>query len=103
MVEAEKDPNYIAYQSLLKQDDWYNRHKGQYVIFVDGKLVDQDHDKKTLLNEICRIVVDDGGFTMAWAGLVNGQNHLIEPTAVSGHVEGFLDTIAIDIPTPFLD
>ena len=65
------------------------------VLSATNKAIVRVHDKKTLLNEICRIVVDDGGFTMAWAGLVNGQNHLIEPTAVSGHVEGFLDTISI--------
>ncbi|ACL17740.1 PAS domain S-box protein [Methanosphaerula palustris] len=59
------------------------------------------HDKKELLNEICRIVVDDGGFTMAWAGFFDGEKHLIEPIAQAGYVEGFLDQMLIstdDIP-----
>lgn len=52
-------------------------------------------DKKELLNEICRIVVDTGGFSMAWAGIANGKTHLIEPVGSAGHIEGYLDTIAI--------
>ena len=57
--------------------------------------------KRNSLNEICRIVVDIGGFRMAWAGLVNPEKHIIEPTAAYGHIDGYLETIAIstdDIP-----
>ena len=67
------------------------------VLSATNKAVVRIHDKKELLNEICRIVVDNGGFTMAWAGLVNGEKHLLEPVAASGHVEGYLDTISISI------
>ncbi len=67
------------------------------VLSATNKAVVRIHDKKELLNEICRIVVDTGGFTMAWAGLVNGENHLIESAAASGHVEGYLDTIPTSI------
>ena len=65
------------------------------VLSATNKAIVRIHDKKGLLQEICRIVVDDGGFTMAWAGLADPDNHLIVPAAVSGHVEGFLDKIAI--------
>jgi PAS domain S-box-containing protein len=59
------------------------------------------HDKKELLSEICRIVVDIGGFWMAWAGIVNENTHLIEPVASHGHINGYLDTIAISTdPVP---
>jgi len=71
------------------------------VLSATNKAIVRIHDKKKLLNEICRIVVDIGGFTMAWAGLVNGEKHLIEPVAAYGHIDGYLDTIAIstdDIP-----
>ncbi len=59
------------------------------------------HDKKELLSEICRIVVDKGGFRMAWAGFANEKKHLIEPIASHGHIDGYLDTIAISTdPVP---
>ena len=60
-----------------------------------NKAIVRIHDKSELLNEICRIVVENGGFTMAWAGIANPKNHLIEPAAASGRIEGYLDTIAI--------
>jgi len=71
------------------------------VLSATNKAIMRIHDKKELLNEICRIVVDNGGFTMAWAGIVNTEKHLIEPTAASGHVDSYLDTISIstdDVP-----
>lgn len=71
------------------------------VLSATNHAVVRIHDKKELLNEICRIVVDAGGFTMAWAGLFNGEKELIEPIAMSGRVEGYLDRISIstdDIP-----
>jgi PAS domain S-box-containing protein len=65
------------------------------VLSATNKAIVHIHDKSELLNEICRIVVDIGDFTMAWAGFVNTKKHLIEPVAMSGHIEGYLDTIAI--------
>jgi PAS domain S-box-containing protein len=71
------------------------------VLSATNKAVVQIHDKKALLNEICRIVIDIGGFTMAWAGLANLKMQIIEPIAAYGHIDGYLDLIAIsteDIP-----
>jgi PAS domain S-box-containing protein len=65
------------------------------VLSATNKAIVRIHDKKDLLNEICRIVVEDGGFRMAWAGLANREKKVIEPTAASGHVESYLDAITI--------
>jgi len=65
------------------------------VLSATNKAIVRIHDKIELLNEICRIAVDDGGFAMAWAGLVNPEKHLIEPVGMSGHIQGYLDTISI--------
>jgi PAS domain S-box-containing protein len=67
------------------------------VLSASNKAIVHIHDKKKLLKEICRISVEEGGFTMVWAGLVNGESHLIEPVAVHGPSEGFLDRISISI------
>jgi PAS domain S-box-containing protein len=71
------------------------------VLSATNKAITRIHDRSELLNEICRIVVDAGGFTMAWAGIANPDTHLIETVGVSGYIDGYLDTIAIsmdDIP-----
>ncbi len=58
-------------------------------------------DKSELLNEICRILIDIGGFTMAWVGFANPEKHSIMPFAAYGHIDGYLDTIAISIDDIF--
>ncbi len=71
------------------------------VLSATNKAIVRIHNKKELLNEICRIVIDTGGFTMAWAGRVNPKTHIIEPIASYGHIDEGLDTVAIstyDIP-----
>jgi PAS domain S-box-containing protein len=67
------------------------------VLSATNKAIVRIHDKKELLNEICRVVVDEGGFKMAWAGLVDAEHHVIVPTAASGHIESYLDNISISI------
>jgi PAS domain S-box-containing protein len=71
------------------------------VMSATNKAIVLIRDKKELLSEICRVAVDIGGFSMAWAGLLNKKKQLIEPVAVQGHIYGFLDTITIsteDVP-----
>jgi PAS domain S-box-containing protein len=54
-----------------------------------------------LLKEACRIAVEDGGFLIAWIGLVNDQTRTIEPAAFSGATaEGFLAGLSISIDDP---
>ncbi|MHB8164624.1 MAG: PAS domain S-box protein, partial [Methanoregula sp.] len=65
------------------------------VLSATNKAIVRIHDRKELLNEICRITVDTGGFTMAWAGIVNTEKQLIEPIAKSGKGEDYLDSITI--------
>jgi PAS domain S-box-containing protein len=67
------------------------------VLSATNKAIIRIHDKTELLDDICRIVVDKGGFTMAWAGIANPVNRLIEPMAVHGLSEGYLDRITISI------
>ncbi|MGD0080968.1 MAG: PAS domain S-box protein [Methanoregula sp.] len=67
------------------------------VLSATNKAIVHIHDRSELLDEICRIVVAEGGFTMAWAGLVNSEKRLIEPVAASGHGENYLDTISLSV------
>jgi PAS domain S-box-containing protein len=65
------------------------------VISETNKAITRIHDKKELLNEICRIAVNEGGLTMAWAGMVNIEKQIIESTAASGHADSYLDSVII--------
>ncbi|MEW6702426.1 MAG: ATP-binding protein [Bacteroidota bacterium] len=55
------------------------------------------HDKKQLLNEACRIAVEQGKFKMAWIGMVDQETHFVNPIAFYGSTEDYLELIKISI------
>lgn len=57
-------------------------------------------DKQNLLNEICRIAVDDGKFLMTWIGFVNNSTNKVEVISSAGKVDSFLEDIDIDLSDP---
>jgi PAS domain S-box-containing protein len=53
-------------------------------------------NEKELLDEICRIVVEVGGYRMAWVGYAEDDpEKTVRPVARTGFVEGYLDTVKI--------
>lgn len=46
--------------------------------------------QQELLNKICEILVNEGGFHMAWVGWNNPETHQLEPVASSGDVDHYL-------------
>ena len=58
-------------------------------------------DETELLQAICRITVEQGGYRMAWVGFAE-QNAAksVRPVAQAGVEAGYLDTVNIPGPTP---
>lgn len=52
-------------------------------------------DRTELLNEICRIAVEHGQFKLAWIGLVNEHNSVVEVAASAGDAQAYLDGICV--------
>ena len=53
-------------------------------------------DETELLNQICRIVVDDGGYRLAWVGFAeDDEAKSVRPVAQHGFEEGYLETVNI--------
>ncbi|MFA6270957.1 MAG: PAS domain S-box protein, partial [Candidatus Paceibacterota bacterium] len=51
-------------------------------------------DEKALLNEVCRIAVEDGGYRMAWVGFAeHDEAKTIVPVARAGFDSGYIDTL----------
>ena len=49
-----------------------------------------------LLHEICRIIVDIGGYRLAWVGFAKqDEAKTVQPVAQAGYEEGYLDTLNI--------
>ena len=51
------------------------------------------HDQQKLLDEICRIAVEHGGFKLVWVGMVTPDG-LVQPVAQAG-ATGYLDGIRV--------
>lgn len=54
-------------------------------------------NQQSLFEETCRIAVEQGGFRMAWAGIIDREKKLLKPVANAGIVEGYLDGIRISV------
>ncbi|MEI6294297.1 MAG: PAS domain S-box protein, partial [Methanomicrobiales archaeon] len=71
------------------------------VLSLTNKAIFRIQTKREFFSEICRILVETGGFRMAWVGLADPEQKIIRPAASAGHVDGYLDSINIsteDVP-----
>ncbi len=62
-------------------------HAGQAIVHI--------RDRQELFREICRIVVEEGGFRMAWVGAVPANSPRVTPIACWGEGEAYLQGIHI--------
>ena len=53
--------------------------------------------RESLLNEACRIAVEEGGFLMAWIGIVDSRTREVIPVAACGYEAGYLSNLSICI------
>jgi len=52
-------------------------------------------ERQDLFAEACRIAVEQGGFRMAWVGLLDADGITVTPVAKAGVEEGYLDNICL--------
>lgn len=53
-------------------------------------------DEAVLLQEICRLVVEEGGYRLAWVGFAEEDPaNTVRPVAQTGFEEGYLETVTI--------
>jgi PAS domain S-box-containing protein len=65
------------------------------VLYATNKAIVHFRTKSEFFSEICRILVETGGFRMAWIGLADQA--AIWPVTSDGHVNGYLDNFMIPI------
>jgi signal transduction histidine kinase/ActR/RegA family two-component response regulator len=59
-------------------------------------LIAQAEDEQRLLSDVCRLVVETGGYMMAWIGFAEADaEKSVRPVAQSGYEDGYLETIRI--------
>jgi PAS domain S-box-containing protein len=82
-----------------KQAELRIRHLNRfYEVLSDiNKTIVREKDPLTMLAEACRVVVDKGGFRMAWVGMFDAASHQLQPAATAGVVDGYTDLINMDL------
>lgn len=69
-----------------------------YTVLSDvNQTIVRERDPLRLFEEVCRIAVEGGGFRMAWVGMLDAGTGIVRPLSSAGHVDGYLDTLSIDI------
>ena len=64
------------------------------ILSSGNRAVVRANDTQTLLAEMCRILVEIGGYRLAWAGYAEqDQNKTVRPVAQAGYEEGYLATL----------
>lgn len=62
-----------------------------------NKTIVRVRDKQFLFEEACRIAVENGGFKMAWMGMVNSVTNKVDVVASSGKTGEYVNNINIDL------
>jgi PAS domain S-box-containing protein len=62
-----------------------------------SELILRERNPQAIFEAACKIAVDTGRFRMAWIGTANEEQTVIKPVASAGVVDGYLDTINIDL------
>jgi len=65
------------------------------VLSATNEAISHIQDKTDLLKEICHIIVEIGGFKMAWAGFAHNETRTIVPVASFGDFDGHLESVSI--------
>jgi PAS domain S-box-containing protein len=78
------------------EDALYKKNRMLALISECNQAIVRSGDENSLMREICRILVDTGGYRMAWAGCaeLSGKKRVI-PKASYGFDEGYLKTLDI--------
>jgi signal transduction histidine kinase len=71
-------------------------NRALHLLLRGNSAVVQATDEQALLQEVCRIAVEDAGYPMAWVGHADDDEaRTVRPVAFVGQGEGFLDRIHV--------
>ena len=72
-------------------------HRVRVMMSAVNAMIVRANDRDELLSDVCRIVVEDGGFLMAWAAFVEGND--IRPAASYGEDRGYVAKTEVRLDT----
>jgi PAS domain S-box-containing protein len=67
------------------------------VLSDTNQTIMREKESRAVLETVCRIAVEKGGFLMAWLGMIDQAAQTIEPLCACGQVEGYLEQFKLDL------
>ncbi|RME85238.1 MAG: GAF domain-containing protein, partial [Caldilineae bacterium] len=101
----DRRPNLVVVQEDIServraQQELQTLNRLHTVLSKSGQAIVRLKEPRALLQATCRIAVEDGGFRMAWVGVLNPQSKKVEIGAYAGEVGDYLDKLTIDLSHP---
>jgi PAS domain S-box-containing protein len=72
------------------------------VLSTINELIVRENNREKLLNEVCKIAVQDGKFRMSWIGMLDEKTGRVNPVAGAGVMDGYLENLHITISDTLL-
>lgn len=74
-------------------------NKAYQALSAATALLERGGDERSILDEVCRIVVNDCGYRLAWIGLLEKDTHgrTIRPVAIAGEDDGYVSHLNLHI------
>ena len=99
---TERKMNEAALQVLNEELEYrvVQRTRFYSVLAAINEAIVRKRDQQVLFEEVCRIIVETGGFRLAWVGLTDRESRVVRPVASCGetaYLSG-LTVIADDVP-----
>ena len=74
-----------------------NLNRTYAVLSTINELIVRENNMEKLLNEVCKIAVQDGKFRMSWIGMLDEKTGRVDPVASAGVTDGYLENLHITI------
>ena len=65
------------------------------VLSLLNQAIVRTRQRQELLDRVCTILVEAGGFKIAWLGWLDPQSNVLRPVAVAGDTHGYVPTLGI--------
>ncbi len=83
-------------QRLRTEEELARISRAQRLLSRCNEVLVRTHDESVLIQEICRVAVEVGGYRMAWVGFAeNDEAQTIRPAAWAGEEKGYLETVTL--------
>lgn len=86
----------MAIKTLRAEKELRKANRALKVLSKCNEVLVRAADEAVLLQEICRLLVEDGGYRLAWIGFAEQDAaKTVRPVAQAGFEKGYLDTVNI--------